>query len=100
MTVIERRHLLWCLLCCRDLPISMRSCKLSCYARLDHDNYALGSVGDSPEIATELADLVVPEIKRAIANLVRDCGEGRQPMRRPGDFDMILDGDERRPRFI
>ena len=70
------------------------------YARLDHDNYALGSVGDSPEIATELADLVIPEIKRAIASLARDCGEGREPMPRPGDFDMILDGDEHRPRFI
>ena len=70
------------------------------YARLDHDSYALGSVGDSPEIATELADLVIPEIKRAIASLARDCGEGREPMPRPGDFDMILDGDEHRPRLI
>jgi hypothetical protein len=27
-----------------------------CHARLDHDNYAIGSFGDSPEMATELAD--------------------------------------------
>ena len=28
------------------------------YAGLDHDNYVVGSFSDSPEMATELADLV------------------------------------------
>jgi hypothetical protein len=31
------------------------------YAGLDHDNYVAGSFGDSPEMATELADLVIAE---------------------------------------
>jgi hypothetical protein len=29
------------------------------YAGLGHDNYVVASFGDSPEMATELADLVV-----------------------------------------
>jgi hypothetical protein len=29
------------------------------HAGLDHDNYVIGSFGDTPEMATELADLVI-----------------------------------------
>ena len=68
-------------------------------AGLDHDNYVVGSFGDSPEMATELADLVVTGIKRATASLARDYGEGREPTPEPGDFVMMLDG-EGRPMFI
>jgi uncharacterized protein YhfF len=68
-------------------------------AGLDHDNYVVGSFGDSPKMATELADLVIAGIKRATASLVRDYGGGREPMPKPGDFVMMLDG-EGRPRFI
>ena len=50
-------------------------------------------------MATELADLVIAGIKRGTVNLARDYGEGREPMPKPGDFVMMLDG-ERRPRFI
>jgi hypothetical protein len=35
------------------------------HAGLDHDNYVVGSFGDGPEMATELADLVIGGIKRA-----------------------------------
>jgi uncharacterized protein YhfF len=66
---------------------------------LDHDNYVVGSFGDSPKMATALADLVIAGIKRATASLVRDYGDGREPMPKPGDFVMMLDG-EGRPRFI
>ena len=69
------------------------------YAGLDHDNYVVGSFGDSPEMATELADLAMAGIKRGTVSLARDYGEGREPMPKPGDFVMMLDG-ERRPRFI
>jgi uncharacterized protein YhfF len=69
------------------------------YAGLDHDNYVAGSFGDSPEMATELADLVVAGIKRATASLARNYGEGREAIPRPGDFVMMLDG-KGRPRFI
>jgi uncharacterized protein YhfF len=41
-------------------------------AGLDHDNYVVGSFGASPEMATELADLVIAGIERATANLARD----------------------------
>ena len=68
-------------------------------AGLDHDHYVVGSFGDSPEMATELANLVVAGIKRATASLARDYGEGRDPMPRLGDFVLMLDG-EGRPRFI
>jgi uncharacterized protein YhfF len=50
-------------------------------------------------MATELADLVIAEIKRATASLARDYGEGRDPVPRPGDFVVVLDG-EGRPRSI
>jgi len=69
------------------------------YAGLDHDNYVAGSFGDSPEMATELADLVIAGIKRATASLARDFGDGREAMPKPGDFVMMLDG-EGRLRFI
>jgi uncharacterized protein YhfF len=69
------------------------------YAGLDHDNYVVGSFGDSPEMATELADLVVAGIKRATASLARDYGDRREPIPKPGDFVIMLDG-EGRPRFI
>jgi uncharacterized protein YhfF len=69
------------------------------FAGLNHDNYVVGSLGDSPEMATELADLAMAGIKRGTVSLARDYGEGREPMPKPGDFVMMLDG-ERRPRFI
>ena len=47
------------------------------YAGLDHDNYVVGSFGDSPEMATELADLEMAGIKRGTISLARDYGEGR-----------------------
>jgi uncharacterized protein YhfF len=67
-------------------------------AGLDHDDYVVGSFGDSPEMATELAQLVIAGIKRATASLARDYGEG-EPTPKPGDLVIMLDGEER-PRFI
>ena len=63
------------------------------YAGLDHDNYVVGSFGDSPEMATELADLVIAGIKSATASLVHDYGAGCEPVPKPGDFVMMLDGE-------
>ena len=56
------------------------------HRRLDHDNYVVGSFGDSPEMTTELADLVIAGIKRATASLARDYSEGHEPTPNPGDF--------------
>jgi uncharacterized protein YhfF len=74
--------------------------------------YVVGTFGDSPEMATELADLVMAGIESATASfalwaslaasppsLARDYGEGREPMPQPGDFVIMLDGVGR-PRFI
>jgi uncharacterized protein YhfF len=69
------------------------------YAGLDHDNYVVGSFGDSPEMATELADLVIARTKRATASLARDYGNGREPTPKPGDFVIMLNG-EGHPGFI
>ena len=69
------------------------------HAGVDDDSYVVGSFGDSPETATELADLVVAGIKRATVSLARDYNARRQPTPRPGDFAMMLDG-EGLPRFI
>ena len=59
---------------------------------LDHDNYAVASLGDSPQMATELADLVMAGIKRATASLARDYGEDREPMPNPGEAGRVRDG--------
>jgi uncharacterized protein YhfF len=69
------------------------------YAGLDHDNYVVESFGDTPETATELADLVIAGTKSATASLARDYAERREPTPRTGDFVIMLDG-EGRPRFI
>jgi hypothetical protein len=65
----------------------LRGCFLASVRRLaglDHDNYVVGSSGDSAEMATELADLVVAGIKRA--SLACDYGEGREPTSKPADL--------------
>jgi uncharacterized protein YhfF len=41
-----------------------------------HDDYVVGSLGDSPKMATKLADLAMAGIKGAPASLARDYGEG------------------------
>jgi len=48
------------------------------YAGLDHDNYVVGSFDGSPEMATELANLAIIGVKRAVASLTLDYGEGRR----------------------
>jgi uncharacterized protein YhfF len=67
-------------------------------AGLDHDNYVVGLFGDSPDMATELAELVIAGPKRATASLARDYEAGA-PMPKPGDFVVMLDG-QGHPRFI
>ena len=49
------------------------------YAGLEHNNYVVGSFGDTPEMATELADLVIAGIKRATASLGRGAAHGFAP---------------------
>jgi uncharacterized protein YhfF len=68
-------------------------------AGLDHDDYDAVAFGDSQEMATELAELVVAGVKRATAGLVRQFGPHGEPPPVVGGYVVLLDGAER-PRAI
>ena len=57
--------------------------------------YEAWAFGDPslPELSTELALLVRDGPKRATAGLASDYSEGKEPMPRPGDLNLMLDGD-------
>ena len=46
---------------------------------LNHDDYDVVAFGDGPDMASELAELVVAGIKRATAGLVRQFGPDGEP---------------------
>jgi uncharacterized protein YhfF len=58
---------------------------------LDHDRYVVVQMGDSPELADELVDLMVAGPKRATASLARDY-EGEEPLPAVGDHVLVVDG--------
>jgi uncharacterized protein YhfF len=60
-------------------------------AGLDHDRYALTTMGDSAELADELIDLMLAGPKRATASLARDY-EGDEPLPKAGDYVVVVDG--------
>lgn len=62
-------------------------------AGLHDDDYDLVSFGDSPQIATELAELVVEGIKRATAGLVRQFGPDGEAAPVLGGHVVLLDGE-------
>jgi len=68
-------------------------------AGLHHDDYDVVAFGDSPGMATGLAELVVAGIKRATAGLVRQFGPGGEPPPVTGGYVVLLDGADR-PRAI
>ena len=68
-------------------------------ADLDHDVYDVVAFGSGPEMATELAELVVAGIKRATAGLVRQFGPDGEPPPILGGYAVLLDGAGR-PRAI
>lgn len=61
-------------------------------AGLDHDRYDVVAFGDSPEMADELADLVVHGPKRATAGLLRDFTVGGEPLPEVGGYVVVVDG--------
>ncbi|MDX6769240.1 MAG: ASCH domain-containing protein [Elusimicrobiota bacterium] len=61
-------------------------------AGLDGDDYDLVAFGDSPAMADELAALVFAGTKRATAGLLRDFGEGKEPLPRVGGHAVVVDG--------
>ena len=63
------------------------------HSGLGSADYQVVSFGDSPpEMATELAALVVAGTKRATASLKRDYADGRLPLPKVGDFVVVVDG--------
>jgi uncharacterized protein YhfF len=61
-------------------------------AGIGHDRYDVVAFGDSPEMADELADLVINGPKRATAGLARDFGPGGAPMPAVGEHVVVIDG--------
>jgi uncharacterized protein YhfF len=55
-------------------------------------DYVVVAFGDNPDIATELAALVVSGVKRATASLVRDFSSPDNPLPKVGDFVIVVDG--------
>jgi uncharacterized protein YhfF len=68
-------------------------------ARLMHDRYTVVQMGDSPEMAIELAELMLAGTKRATASLVRDFETTGEPLPQPGDYVIVVDGTDK-PRCI
>lgn len=62
------------------------------HAPLTGADYEVVSFGDNPDMATELAALVVSGVKRATASLVRDFSSPDNPLPKVGDFVVIIDG--------
>lgn len=67
-------------------------------AGTDHDDYEVVSFGDTPAMATELAELVLSGRKRATAMLARDVAAGVETPKLGGHV-VVLDGAGR-PRLI
>src|SRR5262249_20676091 len=63
------------------------------HSGIDVDDYVVCSFGDSPAMATELANLVVVGTKRATASLRRDYADGRDPLPKIGDYVVVVDGE-------
>ncbi len=61
-------------------------------AQLASTNYTVFRFGDNEMLADELAALVLAGKKRATSSLLRDFGAFSQPMPKPGDFGIVVDG--------
>jgi uncharacterized protein YhfF len=61
-------------------------------AGLTHDRYTVVQPSDSPELATELTELMLAGTKRATASLVRDFEIKGEPLPQPGDYVVVVDG--------
>lgn len=66
--------------------------KFAQHAGLSDADYQVVAFGDSLEMATELAALVVAGTKRATASLMRDYQDGGLPRPKVGDFVVVIDG--------
>jgi len=67
-------------------------------AQISPRDVAVVRFGDSADLADELASMILAGKKRAATYLARDFAQGRPPPR-PGDLEVVLDG-EKLPRCI
>ncbi|MGH8778166.1 ASCH domain-containing protein [Paraburkholderia sp.] len=63
------------------------------HAKVASARYDVVAFGDSPGMATELANLVTAGIKRATASLLRDYASTPDSLPKPGDHVVMVDGD-------
>jgi len=56
-------------------------------------DYAVVAFGDSPEMASELAALVISGQKRATCSLARDYADAPATFPKVGDFVVVVDGN-------
>ena len=68
-------------------------------AGLQHDDYDVVAFGDSPAMATALAELTVAGLKRATAGLVRQFAPGLEAPPVVGGYVVLVDGANQ-PRAI
>jgi uncharacterized protein YhfF len=61
-------------------------------AGLTHERYTVARPGDRPELASELAELMLAGTKRATASLARDFEVSGEPLPQPGDYVVVVDG--------
>lgn len=83
----------------RKTPETDRYWRDYCAAAGATGDYVIVSFGDSPEMADELADLVLNGPKRATTSLLRDYESGAEPLPKIGDHVLVLGGDGR-PKLI
>lgn len=61
-------------------------------AGIDAELAGAFTFGNSPEMADELADLVLHGPKRATAGMLLDYERDGEPVPRPGEYSVVLDG--------
>ena len=59
------------------------------------EGFSASALGPSRELADTLAELVLSGVKRAHASLLRDFEKELDPLPKPGDHLVVLDGDGR-----
>ena len=57
------------------------------------DAYQAWSFGDTPEMANELGQLVLDEIKTGTASLAWEYNADNEPIPRAGEYSIVLNGD-------
>ncbi|HEX3670485.1 MAG TPA: ASCH domain-containing protein, partial [Candidatus Cybelea sp.] len=63
--------------------------------QLAEASFSVWSFGDNRDMANELAALVVAGTKRATTSLLRSFESSDEPLPKPGEFGVVVGGDDR-----